>query len=376
MDEQEGPALNRRSVLTAAGVLVGAGVLVVVTLPDQPGTEAERTSATPSSSAPGLPGRPDGGEDCPVRELLAEPDAAVVSVAFGEDGSRAALWESGARHALVIDAEDDSQHRELLDEAGALARVPGGYLVGRGARLRVVAPDGTGTPITTSVEPVVPAAGDVVVDIGGSAWLYRAADAALHRPASPRKGSLTNGWVTPEGALVTTTQVRPGDGPVERAVWRGGRWELSRIAAPGALPGDVIGNGSRIAVVVREGAPSSALVVHVSPDAGASWRSVSLAELELSGHGSAAVTRGGDVLVADGDGAVVRVPLDGSPERLGDAPELTRLTASGPRVWGRDHRRPAARLRWTDDAGRTWHAVPPPGAGSAESRPRGGGGRF
>lgn len=372
MDEQQGPAVNRRSVLTAAGVLVGAGVLVVITLPDQPGAEAERTSAVPSSTAPALPGRPEEGEGCPVRELLAEGGAAVISVAFGDDGSRAALWESGGRHALVIDGEGDSQHRELLDGAGDLAAVPGGYLVGRGADLRVVASDGTGTPVTTSAERVAPAAGDVVVDIDGSTWLYRVADAALHRPAPPRHGASTTGWVTPEGVLVTTTQARPGHGPVGRAVLRDGRWELSRIAAPEAVSSDVVGNGSRIAVVVvRSTAPSSPLVVQISPDAGTHWRSVPLGELGLSGYESAVVTHDGVVLLADAHGAVVRVPLTGGPERLGDAPGLTLLTASGSRVWGRDHRR--ARLHWTEDAGTTWHSAAPPGAASAESSPRIGG---
>ena len=339
-------------------VLVAAAVLLVVTVPDRDGDDGNgraSSAATPRGDAAAI-----------AAKLVTAPGAHVWQLAAGRDGSRVAVWNSGAAYALAIDTADGSTHREPVPRPDVLVAVPGGYLLGNPEGeegLRVVTADGASTPVALNHDAVEPEPGDLVFYLQDGLVLYRPRDTAVHDlPVLPR-GELSAGWVTPDGVLVGTTYDAARRG-VTRAVRRDGRWELTRLAGARTLTGAVVGYGDRVAiVVVGSTSPTQPVeLVSVTDDGGRTWQDVPAAVRTLRTLGSAAMADDGTLLLTSAGGArVVRISPSGELRRLTGVPPLVLRANAGARIWAVDARSQSERLYSSGDLGETWQRTPFPG---------------
>jgi hypothetical protein len=331
--EDPAPGSRRQGALAAAGALVVAALLVVITLPkgsDAPGrdTEPEGPTVSPTPPPPTSYIRPSSVA------LVADPRTRLLDVAIAEDGTIAAVWESRDREdqALAIDRPDGSKY--VADPGQLLVSVvtaPGGLLVHRADyyKVGVLRTSGAMDPVTLTDAPVDPEPGDVAVDLGNGPRIFRADDATVYAlPAGQRAGARA-GFVTPDGTLVVTK-----------------------------VPGVLAGNGDTV-VEARTGPGAASL--RVTYDAGATWREVPAGAIISGPVASAAVAVDGTVQLADVTGTVTAIPRNGRPSVLADAPQLAQLQAVGDRVWGVGRYGGRGPLSWTDDSGATWHSIALPG---------------
>ena len=226
----------------AAAVVVVGGVAVWQSVATTAGPSIPQPADTTQGPIPPT-------DESQWRAVVDGTDSHPFEIEGTDDGSIAVVWralEPGApTFALVIREADGSVHGMRLDEPVSLTPVPGGWVGMDGARGHLIGSDGTWTDLDETA-PRQPQAGDVVVTGQYSSWLYSPVDQGLS-PATELEGGSADGYVTPNGGLVTCRadgQARCGSSCRRRAAWTGPARELRASSQ---------GDGHSVAVVATLG---------------------------------------------------------------------------------------------------------------------------
>ena len=331
----------------AAAVVVVGGVAV---------WQSVATTAGPSIPQPAdhTQGPIPPTDESQWRAVVDGTDSHPFEIQGTDDGSIAVVWralEPGApTFALVIREADGTVHGMRLDDPVSLTPVPGGWVGMDGARGHLIGSDGTWSDLDETA-PRQPQAGDVVVTGQYSSWLYSPVDQGLS-PATELEGSSVDGYVAPDGRLVTCQQNGRGRifvSPTDKMIRD--------------LPGStcvVAGRGDDVAVVALGddpdgGIPMTGLMTYRD----LAWRYPETPDL-LDGVTSVVVTPDGTTVVTNAsDGRWLVVRPDGDviePDRkAGEA-----FVASD-RLYVSSYGLMNGPLFVSDDDGRTWQETALPG---------------
>jgi hypothetical protein len=344
--------VRARRLRTASGTVAAAILLVG-------GVAAWQSVAT--TAGPSIP-QPADHTQGPIpptdesqwRAVVDGTDSHPFEIEGTDDGSIAVVWralEPGApTFALVIRAADGTVHGMRLDEPVSLTPVPGGWVGMDGARGHLIGSDGSWSDLDETA-PRQPQAGDIVVTGQYSSWLYSPVDQGLS-PATELEGSSVDGYVAPDGRLVTCHQNGRGRifvSPTDKMIRD--------------LPGStcvVAGRGDDVAVVALGDDPDGAIpMTGLMTYTGLTWRFPEIPE-PLGGVTSVVVTPGGSTVVTDaGDGRSVVVRPDGEvtelDRRAGEA------FVAGDHLYMSSYGLMNGPLSVSDDDGRTWQQTTLPG---------------
>jgi hypothetical protein len=344
--------VRARRLRTASGTVAAAILLVG-------GVAAWQSVAT--TAGPSIP-QPADHTQGPIpptdesqwRAVVDGTDSHPFEIEGTDDGSIAVVWralEPGApTFALVIRAADGTVHGMRLDEPVSLTPVPGGWVGMDGARGHLIGSDGSWSDLDETA-PRQPQAGDIVVTGQYSSWLYSPVDQGLS-PATELEGSSVDGYVAPDGRLVTCQQNGRGRifvSPTDKMIRD--------------LPGStcvVAGRGDDVAVVALGDDPDGAIpMTGLMTYTGLTWRFPEIPE-PLGGVTSVVVTPGGSTVVTDaGDGRSVVVRPDGEvtelDRRAGEA------FVAGDHLYMSSYGLMNGPLSVSDDDGRTWQQTTLPG---------------
>ena len=338
--------------MAAVAVVVG-GVAVWQSVATTPGPSVPQPADHTQGSTPPT-------DESQWRAVVDGTDSHPFEIQGTDDGSLAVVWralEPGApTFALVIREADGSVHGMRLDEPVSLTPVPGGWVGTYGGRGHLIGSDGSWSDLDETA-PRQPQAGDVVVTGQYSSWLYSALDQGLS-PVTELEGSFADGYVTPDGDLVTCGL---GEGGVRASS------ETQAIMLP-ALPGAtcvMAGHGEDFAVVGLGDEPDGGI-----PMTGIMLWSGNAAVLPdptdmLSGVTSVVMTPDGTTVITDastGDGYLIAAdgafrPID---RKAGEA------FVAGDQLYVSSYGHMNGPLFVSDDDGRTWLQTTLPGN---ESKP-------
>ena len=331
----------------AAAVVVVGGVAVWQSMATTAGPAMPQPAGTTQGPIPPT-------DESQWRAVVDGPSSHPFEVQGTDDGAVAVVWralEPGApTFALVIREADGSVHGLRLDEPVSLTPVPGGWVGMDGARGHLIGSDGSWSDLDETASRW-PQAGDVVVTGQYSSWLYSPVDQGLS-PMPDLEGGFADGYVTPDGVLVTCQQNGAGRifvSPTDKMIRD--------------LPGSacvVAGRGDDIAVVALGDDPDGDIpMTGLMTYSDRAWRYPETPDL-LDGVTSVVVTPDGSTVVTNaGDGRWLVVRPDGDvvePDR-----QAGEAFVAGDRLYLSTYGLMNGPLLVSDDDGRTWQETTLPG---------------
>lgn len=348
---------RRRTTSLVTGAVVAVAVLA-----------ATARVVTGDSAAPEPPAAsPTVLSPSEARALIHERGAVVTALGLDDEGRELAVWahrrSRESPSAVAVRAADGAVALGMAPGAlDDVVPVTGGWLAestndgSRTGSVVLIGPDASVTTLPAPTGTTTPQPGDAAIWVGLALTLYRPATHELFEvPAVALPDSQSNPVVTASGSLVTL--LKQAD-TVSVARLEDGAWvthELDGSSSPSAhLLG---GGGDTLATVVhhhREPETTSYDVVHLSTDAGATWRVVP-APPRLGSITSIATTTRGTTFMTTSYG-LLRVPAEGDAELVagtlfgGVLTDGDRIMMSNGRIYSR-----------SDDEGASWTVAAVPG---------------